>query len=44
MTRDPTDVETGFADEALLKRIPATGDLLLLWNNVPSERVPHERP
>jgi len=24
--------------EALLKRIPATGDLLLLWNNVPSER------
>ncbi len=24
--------------EALLARIPTTGDLLLLWNNVPSER------
>lgn len=24
--------------EALLKRIPSTGDLLLLWNNVPSEK------
>jgi sialidase-1 len=33
----PTELDAPDA-ESLLTRIPSTGDLLLLWNNVPSER------